>query len=51
MLFRSKALENIHKILGPEHDEVYRQQQAQQPSVEAEQSAAAEQPTEQTPAA
>ncbi|MBE6995802.1 MAG: CapA family protein [Ruminococcaceae bacterium] len=41
-----KALENIHKILGPEHDEVYRQQQAQQPSADAEQSA-----EPQTPAA
>lgn len=46
-----KALENIHKILGPEHDEVYRQQQAAEPPVETEQPAAAEQGAEQTPAA
>jgi len=39
-----KALENIHKILGPEHDEVYRQQQAAEPPEETEQSAGTQTP-------
>ena len=44
-----KALENIHKILGPEHDEVYRQQQAAEPPAEEQPAAGTEQAAPEAP--